>query len=155
MKKIDNFTKVEFLEEYSLEKCPTDFDLRPLVICQEGADDIECKRCWEEAIKGVKFKSPIEVFKEKNITILDELRLVEEQYNMLKVGRDKLKEELLKQMEIHGVDKFENDKMVISYVKGSTGKKFDGAKFKKDYPDIYKEYEVAAIRAASVRFKVK
>ena len=74
---------------------------------------------------------------------------------MLKEGRDNLKEQLLKQMELNGVDKFENDKFSISYVKGSTGSTFDSTKFKKDYPDTFKEYSKPSVRAASIRFKVK
>lgn len=148
------FTRVEFLEQHG-DDCPVEFGLTVLPICMEGADEEECKKCWEHATKDVEFKNPVEVFQERNVTMLDELRIVEQQYNMLKEGRDKLKEQLLQQMELHGVDKFENEHMSITYVKGSTGKKFDSTKFKKDYPDIYKEYEVPAIRAASIRFKVK
>lgn len=150
-----DFTKEEFLEEYSLDSCPSDFKLPIFPICQFGEDDKECKMCWEKAIQGVEFKNPVEVFQDYNIAILDELRIVEEQYNMLKEGRDKLKEKLLKQMELHGIDKFENDKMSITYVKGSTGIKFNATKFKKDYPTIYNKYCEPVVRAASMRFKVK
>lgn len=100
-------------------------------------------------------KNPVEVFAEHNIQLLDELRIAEEQYKMLKEGRDKLKDDLLKQMEMYGVNKFENDKFSISYVKGSTGSKFNSTKFKKDYPDIYKDYCEPSVRVASIRFKVK
>lgn len=118
-------------------------------------DEEQCKKCWENAIKDVEFKNPVEVFAEHNIQLLDELRIAEEQYKMLKEGRDKLKDDLLKQMEMYGVNKFENDKFSISYVKGSTGTTFDSTKFKKDYPDIFKDYSKPSVRAASIRFKVK
>ena len=150
-----DYTKEEFLEEYSLNYCPSEFELPILAICQEGGNDRECKMCWEKAIEGVDFKNPVDVFKEHNIAILDELRIVEEQYKMLKEGRDNLKDQLLKQMELHGIDKFDNDKFSISYVKGSTGSKFNSTKFKKDYPDIYNDYCEPSVRAASIRFKVK
>ena len=149
-----DYTRNEFLEEH-LEDCPGDLDLPMLPICQEGADEEECNRCWEYAIKDVEFKNSVEVFAEHNIQLLDELRIAEEQYKMLKEGRDKLKDDLLKQMEIYGVNKFENDKFSISYVKGSTGTTFDSTKFKKDYPDIFKDYSKSSVRAASIRFKVK
>lgn len=149
-----DYTRNEFLEEH-LEDCPSDFKLPILPICQFGEDDKECKTCWQKAIEGIEFKNPIEVFQEHNIAILDELKIVEEQYKMLKEGRENLKEQLLKQMELHGVDKFENDKMSITYVKGSTGIKFNTTKFKKDYPDIYNDYCEPSVRAASIRFKVK
>ena len=148
------YTKNEFLEEH-LEDCPGDLNLNMLPICREGNDEEECKRCWENAIKDIEFKNEIEVFKEHNLQLLDELRIAEEQYKMLKESRDTLKEQLLKQMEIYGVNKFENDKFSISYVKGSIGSTFDSTKFKKDYPDIFKEYSKPAVRAASIRFKVK
>ena len=148
------YTKNEFLEEH-LEDCPGDLNLNMLPICREGNDEEECKGCWENAIKDIEFKNEIEVFKEHNLQLLDELRIAEEQYKMLKESRDTLKEQLLKQMEIYGVNKFENDKFSISYVKGSIGSTFDSTKFKKDYPDIFKEYSKPAVRAASIRFKVK
>ena len=150
-----DFTREEFLEEYSLTYCPNEFELPILPICQEGGNDKECKMCWKKAIKDVEFKNPVEVFQEHNVQLLDELRIAEEQYKMLKDGRDNLKEQLLKQMELYGVDKFDNDKMSITYVKGSTGIKFNSTKFKKDYPTIYNEYCEPAVRAASIRFKVK
>lgn len=149
-----DYTRNEFLEEH-LDDCPEDVELPILPICQEGEDEEECKRCWENAIKDVEFKNPVEVFAEHNIQLLDELRIAEEQYKMLKEGRDKLKDDLLKQMEMYGVNKFENDKFSISYVKGSTGSKFNSTKFKKDYPDIYNDYCEPSVRAASIRFKVK
>ncbi|SFJ26794.1 hypothetical protein SAMN02910355_1884 [Terrisporobacter glycolicus] len=152
--KFKDYTRNEFLEAH-LEDCPGDLDLPMLPICQEGEDVEECKRCWEHAIKNVEFKNPVEVFAQNNIQLLDELRIAEEQYKMLKEGRDNLKEQLLKQMELNGVDKFENDKFSISYVKGSTGSSFDSKAFKKDYPDIFKEYSKPSVRAASIRFKVK
>lgn len=148
------YTKNEFLEEH-LEDCPGDLNLNMLPICREGDDEEECKRCWENAIKDIEFKNEVDVFQEHNIQLLDELRIAEEQYKMLKESRDTLKEQLLKQMEIYGVNKFENDKFSISYVKGSIGSTFDSTKFKKDYPDIFKEYSKPAVRAASIRFKVK
>lgn len=149
-----DYTKNEFLHLH-LEDCPGDLNLHMLPICREGNDEEECKRCWENAIKNIEFKNEIEVFEEHNVQLLDELRIAEAQYKMLKEGRDTLKEQLLKQMEIYGVNKFENDKFTISYVKGSTGSTFDSAKFKKDCPDIFNEYSKPSVRAASIRFKVK
>lgn len=150
-----DYTRNEILEKYMPDCCPGEFDLNELPKCMIGEDEQECKRCWENAIKDIEFKNEIEVFKEHNIQLLDELRIAEEQYKMLKEGRDNLKEQLIKQMEIYGIDKFENDKMSISYVKGSIGSKFDTTKFKNDYPDTFKKYCVPAVRAASIRFKVK
>ncbi|WP_195238608.1 hypothetical protein [Romboutsia sp. 1001285H_161024_C4] len=153
--KFNEFTKVEFLEEYSHDSCPNEVGLPILPICKEGDLSEECKKCWELATQKVEFKNPIEVFREKNISVLDDLRIVEEQYNMLKEGREKLKEDILKQMELYGIEKFENDNMSITYVKGSTGTKFDSTKFKKEQPELFGAYQVPAIRAASIRFKVK
>lgn len=150
-----NFTKEEFLESEYMDECPIEYGLPVLPICQEGADEDECKKCWVNAIKNVEFKNPVELFKEANVTVLDELRIMEEQYKMITAGRDKLKETLLQQMELYGIDKFENDNMSITYVKGSTGTKFNSSKFKKEYPDVYKDYCEPSIRAASIRFKVK
>lgn len=149
-----DYTKNEFLAEYGHEYCPGEIELNEFPTCSRG-DEEQCKRCWENAIKDIEFKNEVDVFKEHNLQLLDELRTAEEQYKMLKESRDNLKEQLLTQMEMYGIDKFENDRMSISYVKGSIGSKFDNTNFKKDYPDTYKKYTVPVMRAASIRFKVK
>lgn len=149
-----DYTKEEFLKEHDGD-CPDSVGLKVLPNCHNGDFEEECSKCWNDAIKDIDFKNVVDIFAEKNMTILDDLRIVEEQYNVLKEGRDKLKEELLKQMESHGVEKFENENMSITYVKGGTTSKFDSVKFKKEYPDTYKEYSAESKRAASIRFKVK
>ena len=151
-----DYTREEFLEEVmASENCPNEFDLLERAMCHEGDDLKECEECWLNAIKDVEFKNPIDLFVEKNIELLDNMRIAEEQYKAIKEARDNTKEELLKAMEVFGVTKFENDQFSITYVKGSTGTKFNATKFKKDYPEIYKEYCDPAVRAASIRFKVK
>lgn len=148
------FTKIEFLEEH-LEDCPVEIGLNVLPICLEGASEEECKKCWENAVKDIEFKNPVELFMENNVQILDELRMSEEQYKSIKAARDNFKEQVIKQMEAYGVDKIENDKFAITYVKGSTGTTFDSAKFKKENKDLYGAYQKPSIREASIRFKVK
>ena len=41
-----NFTKEEFLESEYMDECPIEYELPVLPICQEGADEEECKKVY-------------------------------------------------------------------------------------------------------------
>lgn len=149
-----DYTRKEFLEKYG-HNCPIKFNLPVFPICSEGEDEKECEMCLENSLKYVEFKPSINDFVEYNATAIDELRIVEWQVKMLSSLRDKLKGDLLSQMEIYGVDKFEDDNVDITYVKGCMGSKFNSSRFKKDFPGTYKEYSDPVIIGASISFKLK
>ncbi len=86
---------------------------------------------------------------------MNNLADVESEYKQISNSRDKLKKSLLEMMEDYGIDKFENDKLSITYVKEGKTTTFDSKKFKVDYPTEYEEYIKTSNRAASVRFKLK
>lgn len=52
-------TREEFLNNRKLtnnEGCPDEYGLKEYDPC----DDIECKECWENAVKEIKFKDDLE-----------------------------------------------------------------------------------------------
>lgn len=151
-----DMTKDEFMTYVNKnEMCPFEFDLKGTIICEEGSNEKECTRCWEDAVKDVEFFNPLITFEKNSMQVLDDLHIIEQQYQQLEQGRKQLKDRLMLLMEHYGVEKFENDNLSITYIKGSTGTTFDTTKFKSENPELYKSYQKPSIRAASIRFKVK
>lgn len=149
-------SKEDFLNKVEVEeKCPADFNLKILPVCNEGLNKNECRECWNKSLENINFFNPVAAFENNAVMILDDLAIMENQYQILDEGRKDLKNKLMIMMEQYGVEKFENDKMSLTYVKGSTGIKFDSAKLKKEHKDLFEAYQVPAMRAASLRFKVK
>lgn len=150
------YTREEFLEEHVRSNCPSDFGLEDIDYDTCSGEDIEqCQECWNEATKDVDFKNDIIAFEEQAVNVLNNLAAVESEYKQISNSRDKLKKSLLEMMEDYGIDKFENDKLSITYIKEGKTTTFDSKNFKIDYPKIYEEYIKTSNRAASVRFKLK
>ena len=79
----------------------------------------------------------------------------EEAMKKLKQEEDKLKKEILTEMEEKNILKIENDTMTISYI-GATGREtFNSKKFRADNPDLYDEYCKIMPVKPSIRIKVK
>lgn len=135
--------------------CPSNFGLNEITNCGHGDVPDTCDYCWECAVKDITFFNPMVAFQNNAITVLDDLRIVEEQYQQLDEGRKNLKNKLMVLMEQYGVDKFENEKISITYVKGVTGTTFDSTKFKKEHATLHAAYQKPSLREASIRFKVK
>jgi hypothetical protein len=149
-------TKEDFIKlADERELCPSNFGLNEIVNCGHGEKVDTCHNCWECAIKDIDFFNPMMAFQNNAITVLDALRIVEEQYQQLDEGRKDLKNKLMVLMEQYGIDKFENEKLSITYVKGVTGTTFDSTKFKKEHAGLHAAYQKPSLRAASIRFKVK
>ena len=79
----------------------------------------------------------------------------EDAMKKLKQEEDKLKKDILAEMEEKGILKIENDTMTISYI-GATGREtFNSKKFRSDNPDLYDEYVTISPVKSSIRIKVK
>ena len=66
-----------------------------------------------------------------------------------------LREKIVESMKQQGVTKFENDKILITYVAPVKRETFDTATFKKEHPGIYNEYLKTTTTKDSVRIKLK
>lgn len=153
-------SKEEFLKYVDDEGlCPITFNLNGSIDdknCNSGEDTEECHTCWNEALQGIKFKDDsVELFQRESLGILNQLAESEKAYKELGTQRDKLKANLLELMDKHDIDKWENDKFSVTYVKAGTTTTIDSAKVKKLHPEIFQECSKASNRKASIRFKVK
>lgn len=148
-------TKENFIDKANYEEwCPDQFELH----CKEcdGNEEMEeCVKCWNTALENIDFFNPMMAFQNNEMSVLDDLTIVEGQYQQLDAGRKDLKNKLMVLMEQYGIDKFENENIRITYIKGVTGTTFDSAKFKKEHADLHAAYQKPSLRAASIRFKVK
>ena len=66
-----------------------------------------------------------------------------------------LREKIVESMKAQGVTKFENDKILISYIAPGKRETFDSVAFKKDDPETYNKYIKTTTTKESVRIKLK
>lgn len=148
-------TRVEF-DKFTLEEqlCPTAFALKEFKNCS-GESTNECKECWNKALVGVEFISPVPGLPAEIAPVLQELHHLEVEAKAIKKAQEGLKEQLLLAMEKHSIKKWDNDLMTISYVAPTSRESVDSSKLKKTYPDIYKDCVKTSIVKSSVRIKLK
>lgn len=97
------------------------------------------------------------VLKEKALSKNDSDKIVDliGTLNELKELEKQVKEMLLNQMELNGIVKIENDKLLISYIGATTRETFDSKKLREDDPNLYDEYVKISDVKPSVRIKLK
>lgn len=66
-----------------------------------------------------------------------------------------LKQKLVEAMEIYQIKAFENDLIKMTYVAPTTRSSIDGARLKKEHPDIAKQYTKTSNVAAFVKVELK
>ena len=73
----------------------------------------------------------------------------------LKEAEDKLKEEILKEMEENQIVKLDTPELLINYIASTDREAFDSKTFKADHQDLYDEYVKMTPVKPSIRIKVK
>lgn len=73
----------------------------------------------------------------------------------IKDAEDKLKAEILKEMEDKNILSIDSPELRISYVAATQRETFDTKAFREDFADLYDEYVKIAPVKASIRIKVK
>ena len=73
----------------------------------------------------------------------------------IKDAEDKLKAEILKEMEDKNILSIDSPELRISYVAATQRETFDTKAFRDDFADLYDEYVKIAPVKASIRIKVK
>lgn len=68
---------------------------------------------------------------------------------------DSLKQQLLEEMEEHGIIGIETDELLVTYVPSYDREKFDSKKFRKAHEDLYDKYVTMSQVRSSVRIKIK
>lgn len=124
---------------------PVDFDLP-----DDGSED-----AWDKALVGIEFKAVVPMLPKEIMPVLIQLQDLEIQAAKIEEVKKKLKEDLLKAMEKHGVKKWDNEVMTITYTAPTTRTSIDSAKLKKDLPDVFNEYSKTSNVKSSIRIKLK
>lgn len=140
----DRFTEVE-------ELCPHNFGLKD----HEGCNGVICKECYDQALVGIEFKVALPGLPKEIMPALMQLQELEIHSAKLEEAKKQLKEDLLIAMEKHGVKKWDNEVMLITYTAPTTRTSIDSAKLKKDLPDVFNEYSKTSNVKSSIRIKLK
>lgn len=140
----DKFTEVE-------ELCPHNFGLKD----HEGCNGVICKDCYDQALVGIQFKVALPGLPQEIMPALMQLQELEIHSAKLEEAKKQLKDDLLSAMEKHGVKKWDNDVMTISYVAPTTRTSVDSTKLKKELPDIFSKYSKTSNVKSSIRIKLK
>lgn len=140
----DKFTEVE-------ELCPSNLGLNDCDHC-----DIEnCIKCWNQALVGIEFKAALPGLPYEALNLLSNIEKAEAQYKKIGEERDKFKSDLLKLMEEHGVEKWENDFVSVTYIPPGVRSSVDSKKLLKKYPEVYSEVIKNSDVKSSIRIKLK
>lgn len=73
----------------------------------------------------------------------------------IKEKEEELKKAILKEMELHNVNKIETEELSISYVAEFDRESFDSKRFKAENQDLYDCYITMTTVKPSIRIKVK
>lgn len=140
----------KFTEENEL--CPGDFNLDDHSEECRGED---CIGCWNDALIGITFKTVVPALPKETLPILQQLQELEVQAKKIEDQKTALKEDLLAAMEKHGVEKWDNEVMTVTYVKPTTRTSIDSAKLKKEMPEVVEKYSKTSNVKSSIRIKLK
>lgn len=147
-------------------KCKIAGDTCPLGkdVCCYHCDDLkECEGPCEE-IENEDYKNcPDLVIEKTDLQVMEETlpsiqKVTDLMIQVKKAEAEiaKIKESLLKAMQDKGIKKFENEKVVFTYVAPSTKTTFDKAKLMKEHPEIdYSGYNKINDVKAFVKIRVK
>ena len=83
--------------------------------------------------------------------LMQEIKIKEDELNLMKEKVDKVKETLYGTMEKEGVKTVDRNKLKITYVAPSTRVSVDSKKLQKEEPEIYKKYVKTTTVAGSIK----
>lgn len=164
-KEEESMGNLKIVEEYSMEMtreefdkfteqediCPRSFSLKDF---GEDCNGL-CNVCWNDALIGITFKAAVPTLPKETLPILKTLGELEVQSKKIKEQQETLKIDLLNAMESHGVKKWDNEVMTISYVASTTKTSVDSKKLKEELPDVFSKYSKTSKVKSSIRIKLK
>lgn len=150
LKTVEEYSKEMTREEF--DKFVTDNDLWPVDF---DLPDDESDDAWDKVLTGITFKAPIPGLPKETLPVLQQLQELEVQAKKIEDLKIALKENLLAAMEKHGVEKWDNEVMIVTYVKPTTRTSIDSAKLKKEMPEIAEKYSKTSNVKSSIRIKLK
>jgi len=156
LKSIKQYAKIMTRSEFDQfteddELCPSHIKLKDF-----GNDcNHLCDVCWNDALTGIEFKAAELTLPNESLLILNQLGELEVQAKTIKDQQEQLKLDLLDAMETHGIKKWDNDIMTITYVAATTSSRIDSAKLKKEKPELFETYSKTSDIKSSIRIKLK
>lgn len=122
-----------------------------------------CKQCCEEVHKGTHSTCPDAEHVTGELTQFESAvpDTIQQITNLIQMKKNldeqekQLKQKLVEAMEAYGVKSFENDQIKMTYVAPGTKTTIDGAKLKKDHPDIATQYSKTSAVSAYVKITTK
>ena len=104
-------------------------------------------------------ENEVQVFEQQNMAIFQKLAEFKKQKEAMEQQESKLKADLEKAMQEHGIKSFSNDYVTLSYVEASSSESIDLKAFKEKEPKLYDElladYRKVTNKKAYVRITVK
>lgn len=94
-------------------------------------------------------------FQDKSLILLEKIKNITNAKKDLEEKEKKLKEDLEKSMNEHGIKKFSNDFISITWVEPTTSETFDSKKFKEEQPKVYEKYTKTSAKKGYVKITVK
>ncbi len=152
-----NFEKDDFDSFLNADLQVWHFSKKGLVVkdLPEVSTDL-LEKLYESYINNTKFEVTL---KEQQLQQLYEVEKVIAYYENQKKEAERnaelIREQIIAAMKEQGATKFENDRIVISYIPQTTMETFDAKTFKEENPDVYKKYLKHTKRKAQVRIKLK
>lgn len=150
LKTVEEYSKEMTREEFI--KFVTDNDLWPVDF---DLPDDESDDAWNKALTGITFKTAVPALPKETLPVLQKLQELEVEAKKIEDQKSALKENLLVAMEKHGVEKWDNDVMTVTYVKPTTRTSIDSVKLKKDMPEVAAKYSKTSNVKSSIRIKLK
>lgn len=150
LKTVEEYSKEMTREEFikfvkDNDLWPVDFDL----------PDNESDDAWDKALTGITFKAAVPALPKEVLPILKTLADLEVEAKNIKNQQETLKIDLLNAMETHGVKKWDNEVMTISYVAPTTRTSIDSKKLMEELPGVFSKYSKVSNVKSSIRIKLK
>lgn len=124
--------------------------------CPHGADcESKCELNPQECADAVFEGESLEVFQDKARAVIQKIGLLVTQKAEIEAQEKAMREQLQQAMETHGIKKFDNDLIKITYVEASTRTSVDSKKLKAQQPDIYAKFSNTSPVKAFVKIELK
>ena len=97
----------------------------------------------------------LKLFQSNAMAIMQEIADLDRMKKQLEAKDKVVRQELQEAMDKHGIKKFENDILKVTYVEPTTRTSIDSARLKKELPAIAEKYSKVSQVKGSVRIDVK
>jgi hypothetical protein len=83
------------------------------------------------------------------------IQAIEQQKKEVEETAKEMRSAIVEKMKEQGLTKFENDKIIISYIAPTTAQIVDSKKLKEEYPETYEKVLKESVKSEQVRIKLK